>query len=155
MGYEITNIFAEEGKSAKNLNRPELQRMLKYIKQNRKKINALVFWKWDRLSRGDDSDYVELAKIFGKAEITTLSTRENNDTTPIAKFARKITQAVNSYELDVDSERTTAGLRRKAEEGHFPGKAPIGYLNKKDERDKGFIVVDELASSYIKRIFKY
>ena len=62
MGYEVINIFTDEGKSAKDLNRPELQRMLKYIKENRKAINALVFWKWDRLSRGEDSDYIKLEK---------------------------------------------------------------------------------------------
>lgn len=155
MGYEVVEIFADEGISAKDLNRVNLQRMFKYIKNNGKNVDAVVFWKWDRLSRGEDIDNITLARLFGKYDIVPLSTIENNDTTPIANLMRKITQAMNKYELDIDSERTTAGMRRKAEEGYFPAKAPIGYLNKRDENDRGYIAVDESIAPLIKRIFKY
>lgn len=155
MGYKVVEIFADEGISAKDLNRVNLQRMFKYIKNNGKNVDAVVFWKWDRLSRGEDIDNITLARLFGKYDIVPLSTIENNDTTPIANLMRKITQAMNKYELDIDSERTTAGMRRKAEEGHFPAKAPIGYLNKRDENGRGYIVVDESIAPLIKRIFKY
>ena len=155
MGYKVVEIFADEGISAKDLNRVNLQRMFKYIKNNGKNVDAVVFWKWDRLSRGEDIDNITLARLFGKYDIVPLSTIENNDTTPIANLMRKITQAMNKYELDIDSECTTAGMRRKAEEGHFPAKAPIGYLNKRDENNRGYIVVDESIAPLIKRIFKY
>lgn len=153
--YQVVEIFKEEGKSAKNLCRPQLQAMFKYIKKNYKNIDALIFWKWDRLSRGEDEDYVELNKMFKKYEILPLSTEENNDTTPEAKLMRKITRATSSYELDKDSQRTKLGMRKKAALGFFPGKAPIGYLNKKDENDKGYIDADPIKAPYIKRIFKY
>lgn len=155
MGYDVVEIFADEGISAKNLNRADLQRMFRYIKKNSKDIDAVIFWKWDRLSRGEDSDNIELARLFGKYDVTPLSTIENNETTPIANLMRKITQAMNKYELDIDSERTKAGMRRKAEEGHFPAKAPIGYINLKDEDDKGYIDIDEANVQHIKNIFKY
>lgn len=67
---------------------------------------------------------------------------------------RKITQAFNKYELDVDSERTKAGLYKKAELGHFPGKAPIGYLNVRDENDRGYIIVNEAMKPHIKKSLK-
>lgn len=155
MGYQIGNIFADEGKSAKDLKRPELQRMLKYIKQNGKNIGAVIFWKWDRLSRGETSDYVELDKIFNKHGIMPLSTMENNDDTPEADLTRDITRATSKYEREKDAQRTKMGMKRKANEGHFPGKAPIGYLNLKDENDKGYIVVNEITAPFVKRVFKY
>ena len=49
MGYEVVKVFVEQGRSAKDLNRPELQSMFKYIKANHKNIDSLIFWKWDRL----------------------------------------------------------------------------------------------------------
>ena len=155
MGYEIANIFTDEGKSAKDLNRPELQRMLKYIKNNHKSINALIFWKWDRLSRGEDIDYVELEKIFDKYGVTPLSTLENNDDTPEADLTRGITRVTSKYELKKDSQRTKMGMKRKANEGLFPGKAPIGYLNVRDENDRGYIIVDETMKPHIENIFRY
>ena len=155
MGYTVITVFKEEGRSAKDLNRPELQSMFKYIKTNHKNIDSLIFWKWDRLSRGEDSDYVELGAMFRKYGITPLSTEENNDNSPEAKLMRRITFATSTYELDKDSQRTKLGMRRKAESGCFPAKAPIGYLNKRDSEDKGIIVLDESMAFYIKRIFEY
>ena len=102
MGYKVINTFADEGVSAKDLNRADLQRMFKYIKNNGKNIDAIIFWKWDRLSRGEDIDNITLARLFGKYDITPLSILENNETTPIANLMRKITQAMNKYELDID-----------------------------------------------------
>ncbi len=153
--YEVVEVFYDEGISAKNLNRAGLQQMLDYLKKKSKTIDAIIFWKWDRLSRGEDDDNITLARLFGKYNVIPLSTTENNETTPIANLMRKITQAMNKYELDIDSERTKAGLRRKAEEGYFPGKAPIGYTNKKDENDRGYIIVDKVNAPHIKNIFKY
>lgn len=151
----IIASFKEEGKSAKTLNRPELQKMLNYCKRYYKDIDAILFWKWDRLSRGEDADYVELGTLFARYGITPISVEENNDVSPEAKLMRKITRATSAYELDKDSQRTKLGLRRKAEEGYFPGKAPIGYLNKRDSQDRGYIVVDEILSPYVQRIFDY
>lgn len=155
MGYSVTKIFIEQGKSAKDLNRPELQKMLKYCKSSILSIDFVIFWKWDRLSRGDESDYVKLEEFFKSNCIKPLSTEENNDETPEADLTRRITYATNKYELDKDSQRTKLGLKRKAEEGHFPGKAPLGYLNKRDEKDRGYVVVDTKISKFIIKAFDY
>lgn len=155
MGYEVVKVFVEQGRSAKDLNRPELQSMFKYIKANHKNIDSLIFWKWDRLSRGEDSDYVELGTMFKKYGIAPLSTEENNDNSPEAKLMRRITFATSTYELDKDSQRTKMGLQKKAEEGHFPAKAPIGYINKRDSQDKGYIAIDDKQAFYVKKCFEY
>ncbi len=49
----------------------------------------LSFWKWDRLSRGEDIDNITLARLFGKYDITPLSILENNENDPIANLMRK------------------------------------------------------------------
>ena len=81
-GYEVDKIFIEEGESAKNLVRTELKKMFEYCVENRKKIDALIFWKWDRLSRGEQKDYLVLGEFFNKNQIKPLSVTENNDDTP-------------------------------------------------------------------------
>ncbi len=80
---------------------------------------------------------------------------ENNDDTPEADLTRDITRATSKYEREKDAQRTKMGMKRKANEGHFPGKAPIGYLNLKDENDKGYIVVNEITAPFCEESFKY
>lgn len=63
-GYEIDKVFIEEGESAKDLNRTQLKAMFEYCTQKYKNVDALIFWKWDRLSRGEQSDYLELGKFL-------------------------------------------------------------------------------------------
>lgn len=154
-GYNDVIIFKEEGKSAKNLNRPVLQEMLKYIKKHHKEIEALIFWKWDRLSRGEDEDYVELGLFFNKYSIMPLSVEENNETTPEAKLMRKITRATSAYELDKDSQRTKLGIQRKADEGYPPYKAPIGYINDKNADGKRTFIIDEKNAFFVRKAFNY
>ena len=64
MGYEVIKVFREEGLSAKDLNRPVLQKMMKWGKDNIGKFDAVIFWKWERISRGTEEDYVVLGKFF-------------------------------------------------------------------------------------------
>ena len=152
-GYDDVTIFKEEGKSAKTLHRPVLQEMLVFIKKHYKDIDAIIFWKWDRLSRGEDADYVELGIFFNKYGITPLSVEENNETTPEAKLMRKITRATSAYELDKDSQRTKLGMQRKADEGYPPFKAPIGYINEKNALGKRTFIIDEQNAFFVKRAF--
>ena len=51
-GYEVVEVFREEGRSAKTiLGRPELLRLLDYCRKNKKEIGAIIVYRLDRLSR--------------------------------------------------------------------------------------------------------
>src|ERR1700753_2951967 len=51
-GYEVVEVFREEGKSAKTIiGRPELLRLLDYCRKNKKEIGAIIVYRLDRLSR--------------------------------------------------------------------------------------------------------
>lgn len=128
-GYEIDKIFVEEGESACNLNRTKLKEMFIYCSQNRKNIDALVFWKWDRLSRGEQRDYYFLSEFFNKNNIKPLSATENNDETPEAEFFRWINQGSSRYEWRKFGERTKLGLKGVVEKGRWMSLAPYGYIN--------------------------
>ena len=47
-GYNVVKIFREEGKSAKNTNRVEFKKMLKYCKEHKNEISCVIFWKYER-----------------------------------------------------------------------------------------------------------
>lgn len=61
--YRILAHFQEDF-SAKNFSaRPEFQKLLRYVKSNRRKIDALLFTKWDRFSRNMEASYAMIRKF--------------------------------------------------------------------------------------------
>ncbi len=55
-GYSIAQHFREDY-SAKNFNRPEFNNLLVYLKGNRKRIDQILFTRWDRFSRNQEEAY--------------------------------------------------------------------------------------------------
>ncbi len=57
-------------------------------------------------------------------------------------------------ELDNIKDRTSSVLRNRAEKGYKLGKAPVGYLNSRDEFKHGIIIPDPDKKDYIKRCYE-
>ncbi|GAH14058.1 unnamed protein product [marine sediment metagenome] len=79
--YEVLKVFTEKGESAKTTNRTELKNMLGYIKANKNKINALIIYKMDRLSR-DIYDSLTIRLMLKRLNIDLKSVTEPFDDSP-------------------------------------------------------------------------
>lgn len=155
LGYETVKVFREEGISAKDLNRPQLQALMKWVRENSAEVDALIFWKWERISRGTEYDYAILGRFFDECKIIPLSVTECNEQSPEGELLRWITKGTNLYERRKISQRTSMGMEQKAREGIRPGKAPIGYLNAEDaETKKRTIITDIKTAPFIKKAFE-
>lgn len=62
-GYQVMEIFEEDGKSARTTRRPEFQRMLKEVEE--RPVDAVVFYKVDRFAR-NVGDFANIRKEFKK-----------------------------------------------------------------------------------------
>ena len=151
-GYEVARVFIEEGESAKNAARLELQLMLKYCSQNRKEIEALIIYKIDRLSRNTD-DYSQLRVFFQKTKILILSTTENFENNPVGRFVENMLANVAQFDNDVRAERCRNGMIEAARNGRYPFKAPFGYQNGKVDGEPNLEIHKE-KSKFIKHIFE-
>ena len=61
-GYEVVDMFREEGRSAKTiLGRPVLISLLEYCRKNKNKIHAVFVYRLDRISR-QTADYLAIRK---------------------------------------------------------------------------------------------
>lgn len=153
-GYEVVKIFREEGISAKNLNRPVLQEMIKWGYANKDKFDAVIFWKWERISRGTEQDYATLGKFFQECNIIPLSVTECNEDSPEGELLRWITKGMNLYELRKISQRTKLGMNQVAKTGRKPASAPIGYINYTNPDSSKSILVDEVTAPFVKKAFE-
>lgn len=157
MGYTVAEVFADEGLSAKDLNRPQVRNMLLYCdnkKKNQHNIDAIIVWKLDRLSRNTQDFHATINPLLAKNNIRLLSATEGNDDSIGGDLARNIYMAFAEYERKMIGMRVNAGMQTKAEQGIYPSKAPIGYKNAIDENGKKVIVIDETKAFFIRRAYE-
>lgn len=151
--YIVDRVFIEGGESAKTADRTELTKLIKYAVQNKKKISALIVWKFDRFAR-NLGNQITLIEQFNKLGVRVLSTTENNEKSPSGELIRNIIGAFSQYENEVKAERTTKGMEEALkEDGRWCWRAPIGYDNARDVKGKA-IIVPSAESYFIKECFK-
>ncbi|HIS35009.1 TPA: recombinase family protein [Candidatus Scatousia excrementigallinarum] len=153
-GFVVDKIFVDEGKSAKNLDRPEIQELMTYCGKKKNNIKALVIWRLDRISRNTTDYHGVLRPLFERKGIKLLSATEANVDTIEGDLMRNIGMSFAEYERKIIGFRTIAGLRQKASQGEYPHQAPVGYKNITREDGSKAIAIDEKNAFYVKRAFE-
>lgn len=152
-GYKVFGIFREEGESAKNTNRTQLQLMMRYCEKHRKQIARVVIYKVDRMSRVV-GDYFALKVFFNKLGISVVSATEKLEDTPGGKFYETLLSAAAEFDNNVRSQRTIEGMRARFLKGAWSGKAPWGYMNTTDKLNNKIIAPDPEKAPAIRMIFE-
>ena len=117
--HNIDKWFIEKI-SGKDTNRPELQKMLEYIREG----DTVYIHDFSRLARStkDLLELVEYIKDVKKA--TLVSNKENLDTsTPTGKLMLTVIAAINEFERANLLERQREGIAIAKEEGKYKGRA--------------------------------
>jgi DNA invertase Pin-like site-specific DNA recombinase len=127
-GYEVAEIFIEQGESAKTQNRPELIRLMAYCGNRKNHINAVIAYKLDRISRNTD-DYSQIRIGLKVCGVEIKSTSEYFENTPAGRFMENIISNVSQFDNDVRTERSVGGLKEAMREGRYVWMAPVGYAN--------------------------
>lgn len=144
--YEIFKIYKDEGISAKDTKRPAFQEMLEDMKKG--KFKYIVACKLDRVTRST-RDLEELISLLEKYHTFLICDGDDmNTSTANGRFFVRMLTLLSQLEIELTSERTKECLIGAAKNGHFVGRAPIGY-NKVDKK----LVIDDLSSEVIKKIF--
>jgi site-specific DNA recombinase len=68
-------VLADEGWSAKNLDRPRMRELIAIITAG--DVSHLLIWSWDRLSR-DQGDFSSLVKLFNSHGVKVHSVNEGH-----------------------------------------------------------------------------
>ncbi|WP_240414976.1 recombinase family protein [Paenibacillus periandrae] len=126
-GYTEYEVYADDGYSAKTMNRPALTRMLQDV--NAKKINYIVFWALDRLTRDPIDGLIMCRETFYKKGIDFASIMEELDIKSAdGEMMLTIRLAMARAERRRISERTKLGYIKRANSGkrNTPSR-PYGY----------------------------
>ena len=145
---EILKHFVDDH-SAKSFDRPQFKEFLHYAKANNKHIDYLLFVSWDRFSRNAPDAYEMLGKLK-KWNIEAQAIMQPIDfSVPQNKIMLSIYLTLPEVDNDIRSEKVRSGMRGANKLGRWVRKAPIGYLNRRDEQNKPIIVPAQ--NSYLLR----
>ena len=140
--YEITQVFIEQGESAKTADRTELQKLLRFCSDKKQNIKAVIIYKIDRLSRNTD-DYSQLRILLKRYGVEIKSTSEYFENTPAGRFMENIIANVAQFDNDVRTERSVGGMKDAAREGRYVWSAPVGYKNQKVDGKSTIVQTDK------------
>jgi len=149
-GFELVEIFRDEGESAKTTDRPGLIEALAYAREKKKDINALLIYKIDRLAR-NTIDYLAIRQLLSKSGIKIISATEPTGDTPEGEFIETILAATARFDNALKAKRTLDGMKKRLEAGWPHGKAPIGYLNTESPDGEKIVIKDPEKFDLVKR----
>jgi DNA invertase Pin-like site-specific DNA recombinase len=123
-GWELVQTFEDIDVSAFNgRHRPAFTKMMGRLGE----VDALVFWKLDRLSRSS-VEAGQIAETAKAANVDLVATDMNIDTTSAGgKFVYTVLAAAGEMEAATTSERSRAMMRYKRERNEWVGRVPFGW----------------------------
>ncbi|MBO7672438.1 recombinase family protein [bacterium] len=150
MGWTSFEIYNDAGYSGANIDRPALQKMIEDIKKG--KINKVLVYKLDRLSRSQKDTLFLIEDIFLANGCDFVSMTENFDTsTPLGRAMIGILSVFAQLEREQIKERLKMGKIGRAKKGqtNCGNRPPIGY-----DYENGNLIVNEYEKMLVQRVFK-
>ncbi|GBG55142.1 resolvase [Sporomusaceae bacterium FL31] len=153
-GWNLVDIFIDDGYTGTNFNRPGFQRLLKAIEEG--KINLVIVKDLSRLGR----DYIEtghyLERYFPQNNVRFIALNDGIDTFQYGNSNNDMSpfkSVMNDFYARDISKKVRTSMNSKRRSGKFIGAfAPYGYL--KSPQDKNQLVIDPETAPIVKRIFE-
>ncbi len=123
--FELVHIYSDEGMSAKNARRPQLQEMLVSFKEAG--VTELIIYNMSRLSRDMSSYHRDIGFPLGALGVKLHSTQENINDTPEGQMMKNFALTLHQYDNDLKSKVTKDNMELVAREGWWQGRIPYGY----------------------------
>lgn len=145
-GYTVLEEFEDAGKTGRNIDRPALQTMLRFITQ--KRIDAVIVYKQDRLSRSQ-ADFWGMIELFKRIKTRFISITEQFGDSAEATISMGMMSSFSQYYCDYLSSNVKKGQRQKVNIGWWPTTAPLGYENYGEKHFRKIRPVKEITQQII------
>ena len=149
---EIVQVYVDRSLSAKDMNRPAMQQLLRDIAKQ--KINMVAVSELSRITR-NMRDFGEVWELLKEYKCGFLSLRENVDTSNAAgEMVMFMLANIAQFERKQTSERVAANCKARSRRGLYNGGiVPLGY--RLIPKKKGYLEVDSERAETVKMAFKY
>src|SRR3989344_6132515 len=156
--FEITREY-KEVQSASKIGRIQFAKMVKEIEKDRDNIRGVIFHAVDRSARNpfDQAKLYELKQAGYELHFAVDRTDSTNHSAMSMLFVR---WGIASYFSENLKQETKKGMLGRLNEGKYPSRAPIGYLDKAEAEKIGIItepgikIIDPLRGPLLKKAFE-
>lgn len=148
---EVAVVFSDPGVSAKDMNRPAFQKLLRAIE--RKEINLILVTELSRFTRSM-KDFSLLQDFLKRHNCEFLSLRENFDSSSATgSLVMSIMATLAEFERKQTAERISNSFHERAKRGLYNGGAvPLGY--RVDEDKPGSLAIVPEDAELVRRVFR-
>lgn len=120
--YNVEKIFKEKV-SAKDTNRPELEKILDWAREG----DTIVIHDFSRLARST-RDLLDIVELLNNKKVNLISAKENIDSsTATGKLMLTMIGAINEFERTNLLERQREGIAIAKEKGKYKGRKKIDF----------------------------
>ena len=157
LGAIVGKEFVDRGASAKSADRPQLQAMLEYVKENADRVDYVIVHKVDRLARNRDDDS-DIMRALRECGVQLVSASESIDETPAGMLLHGIMSSIAEFYSQNLATEVKKDMGEKIKGGGTIGRAPLGYQNVRNVDDKGreerTVILDPERAPLVKMAFE-
>jgi site-specific DNA recombinase len=150
----LLKTYQDNGQSSYTFDRKAFKNLELQFKTN--KPQYLIVYHLDRFSRNMAEAMLKVKDLFAKGikvrDINEPIDLDDEDPNTFMMRAFKFMNAES--ELHRIRQRTKSGMVQAAENGRHANMAPYGYVNARDEKGKGIIVIDDERAAAVRMIFR-
>lgn len=148
-GWEIYEVYTDNGLTGKNMNRPALLKMNEDAKN--RKFDIILIYRLNRLAR-NTKHMLDMIDFYSAYNIKVYSHSENFDTsTASGRFLLGVLASMSEYDRSQLLETLFAGLVSRANSGYYNGGQVLGY--QQVPGNKRMLAIVEQEALIVKRIF--
>tara|TARA_R110000803_G_scaffold209830_2_gene280159 strand:- start:1782 stop:3479 length:1698 start_codon:yes stop_codon:yes gene_type:complete len=150
---EVVKDF-EEDYSAKNFNRPAFSKLMSYVSANKKQIDLVLIYKWDRFSRNTMEALTMISQLKGLGIEVNCSDQWVDHDDPNQLIMLLLNLGIPEADNRLRRDRTIEGTRSNLKEGRWVFSQPRGYVKGKDEQGKVLMKPNPEIAPLIAELFK-
>jgi site-specific DNA recombinase len=147
-GYQVLDVFREEGLSGKLLDRPNMKAMLSYLKQHKHEKLVVIIDDISRLARDIETHLHLRAAITsagGKLESPSIEFGDDSD----SRLVEHLLASVAAHQREKNAEQVHNRMRARMMNGYCVFNAAPGYRYEKVGKHGKMLVRDEPCASII------
>ena len=126
--WEVGEVFRDAFTGAGDyMNRPEMRRLIAYVKENKNKKFVVIFDDIKRLSR-ETSAFISLIALFKTLNVSIQCLNHKIEDTPEGEFISTILAAQGQLERKQNARQVTQKTQAHLTTGDWPYRVPVGYI---------------------------
>ncbi|EFL89426.1 recombinase family protein [Ahrensia sp. R2A130] len=139
-GYDVVEVFRDEGVSGGIANRPAIKAMLKWLRQNRVQEPVVLIDDISRIARSIEAHWklrAAIGSVGAKLESPSIEFGDDSD----SQLVENMLVSVSQHQRQKNGEQVVNRMKARLLNGYFPFWVPTGYRYERVKGHSGKMIV--------------